>query len=273
MRRKKEYSRRDVMKALAFGGAAAVVPAGYADFSSNHLVVERVALSLPRWDADGFRVAVVSDLHANKPAMAARAADAIKLALAESPDLLIMPGDFVNESDEPYLDLLEQALRPLREAKCPVIATMGNHDYWARNPRKIIDVMASRTRLLRNEAVEVGGVTVAGVDDAIAKRHRTDFLERGKHSKSLLTLLHEPDFVSEVPEHVSLQVSGHSHGGQICLPTGRALHTPFGAKQYIAGYYPDARVPLYVTRGVGTTGTDWRLFCLPEVTLLTLRGA
>ena len=91
-------------------------------------------------------------------------------------------------------------------------------------------------------------------------------------SKSLLALFHEPDFVSEVPKHVSLQVSGHSHGGQICLPGGYAVHTPFGAKKYKSGYYPDARVPLYVTRGVGTTGPDYRLFCRPEVTILTLRG-
>jgi predicted MPP superfamily phosphohydrolase len=126
---------------------------------------------------------------------------------------------------------------------------------------------------LRNGSFEVDGVTVAGIDDAIAGRNNPEFLQPGRHSKSLLTLLHEPDVVEDTPDHVSLQISGHSHGGQICLPTGVALHTPKGAKKYISGFYPDAKVPLYVTRGVGTQGLDWRLFCLPEVSLLTINAA
>ncbi|HSI73662.1 MAG TPA: metallophosphoesterase, partial [Fimbriimonas sp.] len=263
--------RRDVLKAMGLGAAAAIVPAGVADLSSNHLVLEEHELRLPRWDADGFRVAIVSDFHANDAAKAERASNAIKLALAQKPDLIAMPGDFLDSSDEKRLGLLADALEPLREARCPVVSTMGNHDYWTKAPRKIVDLMSERTKLLRNDTFEASGVTVAGVDDAIAGRHRFDFLH-GRHSKSLLALFHEPDYVREMPEHVSLQLSGHSHGGQICLPNGRAVQTPKGAKIYIKGFYPDARVPIYVTRGVGTTGPDCRLFCLPEVTLLTLRG-
>ncbi|MEZ0325999.1 MAG: metallophosphoesterase [Fimbriimonas sp.] len=273
MRQKKSYTRRDMLKAMGFGAAAAIVPAGIADLSSNHLVLEHRELRLPRWDADGFKVAVVSDIHANKPAMAERAAEAIEMALAEKPDVLVMPGDFVNYSDNESLELLDEALSPLADAKCPVISTMGNHDYWAARPQRIIKLVAERSRLLRNEIYELDGVTIAGIDDAIANKHDMDFLSKGRHSKSLLALFHEPDFVKDVPGHISLQVSGHSHGGQICLPTGVAVHTPYGAKKYIAGFYPEAKVPLYVTRGVGTTGTDWRLFCLPEVSILTLRQA
>ncbi len=90
---------------------------------------------------------------------------------------------------------------------------------------------------------------------------------------SLLVLFHEPDYVKITPTNVSLQLSGHSHGGQICLPGGRPLHTPYGANTYYAGYYANAPVPLFVTRGVGTIGPKLRLFCPPEVTILTLRTA
>jgi predicted MPP superfamily phosphohydrolase len=121
--------------------------------------------------------------------------------------------------------------------------------------------------------VEVNGVTIAGIDDAIANRQRYDFLTGGNHSKSLVALFHEPDFVDEVPKHISLQLSGHSHGGQICLPGGFSVHSPFGARKYVAGFYPNARVPLYVTRGIGTTGPDLRTFCRPEVSILTLESA
>jgi predicted MPP superfamily phosphohydrolase len=273
MRQKKTHSRRDVLRAIGLGAAAAIVPAGIADLSSNLLVFERRELLLPNWDAEGFRVAVVSDIHAKNPSMAERAAEAIEMALSEKPDVLVMPGDFTDYSDDRYIRLLEDALSPLAEAKCPVITTMGNHDYWTARPQKIMKVLDERSTFLRNAVHEVDGVTIAGIDDGIAQKHDMDFLVRGRHSKSLLALFHEPDFVRFVPDHVSLQISGHSHGGQICLPTGVAIHTPGGAKKYIAGFYPDANVPLYVTRGVGTTGMDWRLFCLPEVSILTLKGA
>jgi predicted MPP superfamily phosphohydrolase len=85
-------------------------------------------------------------------------------------------------------------------------------------------------------------------------------------------MLHEPDYVDDVtPAECSLQVSGHSHGGQMCLPFGRPLSLPRGARKYFGGFYPDAKVPLYVSRGVGTIGVDLRFFCPPEVTVLTLK--
>lgn len=273
MSEKRRVTRRDVLRVMGVGAGTALVPAAIADLSSNHVVVERTELTLPRWDADGFRVAIVSDLHANRPDSAERAEKAFRMAMAEKPDAILIPGDFVDLSRDDVLELLAETLKPLGEAGCPVIATMGNHDYWSKEPHKIIETIRnSPVKLLRNEAVEVNGVTIAGIDDAIANRHNPEFIEKGKHSKSLLTLFHEPDFVDEVPEHISLQVSGHSHGGQICLPGGVPLHTPAGARKYSTGYYPDARVPLFVTRGVGTTGINWRLFCLPEVSVLTLRG-
>jgi predicted MPP superfamily phosphohydrolase len=67
----------------------------------------------------------------------------------------------------------------------------------------------------------------------------------------------------------SLVVSGHSHGGQVCLPFGIALYTPYGARKYIAGYYAEARTPLFVSRGVGVN-RGIRYNCPPEVNILTL---
>jgi predicted MPP superfamily phosphohydrolase len=219
-------------------------------------------------------VAVLSDFHTNSPGEVAHAVHAIELALAEKPDLIAIPGDFVNDGNELHLRYVRQSLEPLVGVRCPVVATFGNHDYDCRNIDGLSHVVRkSGIRLLRNDAIEVNGVTVAGVDDAIAHRHRPAFLSDASFSKSLLTLFHEPDYVDTIPSNVSLQLSGHSHGGQICLPNGRPLHTPKGAWKYFAGYYPDAKVPLYVTRGIGTVGPRMRLFCRPEVSILTLNGA
>lgn len=242
--------------------------------SADKLTLERRELRLPKWDAEGFRVAVLADLHADSPRRTRRAMAAVKMAMAELPDLIVISGDHASSTEPDVLNQVKCTFDLFHEAKCPVVAVMGNHDYWGAQPRKLIDVIRrSPVKLLRNEDFEVGGVTISGIDDALMKHHRVDFMREDRSSRSTIALLHEPDFVSIVPECASLQISGHSHGGQICLPFGICIHTPRGAWNYVEGYYPEARVPLYVTRGVGTTGPDVRLFCKPEVSVLTLRSA
>jgi predicted MPP superfamily phosphohydrolase len=250
------------------------VPLGAAEGDTNSLSLEHYRLALPQWDAGGLRVAVLADVHMNRPRELAFALEAAKAAIEEKPDLILMPGDFINNSDHPRIAHLVKFLDAFREAKCPVVATLGNHDYAGGKPALLVNSFAaSPVRLLRNETAEYQGVTVAGFDDAIWDLFRPDFLTPGRQSRSLLAMLHEPDFVSRVPTHISLQLSGHSHGGQVCLPFGYAVHTPYGAWKYSDGYYPEANVPLFVTRGIGVTGIPYRLFCRPQVAILTLDSA
>ena len=269
-----KISRRDVLRWAGIGAVTALACGSYGAVESSAVVVERRELRLPKWGANGFRVAVVSDIHANDPISAARTVTAVHLALGENPDLIVLPGDFVNFSWDYTIDGMIAALQDLHQAKCPVIGTMGNHDYWTFDPPAIIEALRKRTnvKVLRNESVDVQGVTIAGLDDAIANMHRPKFI-RALDNKSLMVLLHEPDYVKDVPTNASFQISGHSHGGQLCLPFGIPVHTPFGSHKYKVGFYPDARVPLYVTRGIGTVGAPIRTFCPPEVSLLTLRSA
>jgi predicted MPP superfamily phosphohydrolase len=216
----------------------------------------------------------LADVHLNTARQLQLGLEAAQLALDQSADVILMPGDFLNYSDPSRIGNLGHFLSAFRGAKCPVYATLGNHDYATDHPHLLIREFAGTpVRLLRNEIVDLGGVSIAGLDDGLAELYRPDILAPGEHSTSLLTMLHEPDFVDEVPSHVSLQISGHSHGGQICLPFGVAVHTPVGAWRYVDGYYADAKVPLFVTRGVGTSGPPFRLFCRPQVALLTLRPA
>jgi predicted MPP superfamily phosphohydrolase len=267
-----KFTRRSLLRSMGFGAAASIGVTAYADGSAQWIQLERRTLTLPRWNAKGFRVGLISDLHANNASDIERAQRAIRMAIAESPNVLLIPGDFIDSSNARVLEALKGALEPLREARCPVLATLGNHDYWTHDPKAVIECLRQcPLKLLRNETAEVDGVTIAGIDDGIAMRQRFDFLNAGRESRSLIAMFHEPDFVDEVPKHISLQLSGHSHGGQVCFPGGIPFHTPFGARKYISGFYAQAKVPLYVTRGVGTTGPDVRTFCRPEVTILTLQ--
>jgi predicted MPP superfamily phosphohydrolase len=259
---------------MAAGAIGTVALSGYAEQAAYDLRVERRTLRLPQWDADGFRVAMLADVHVNFAQAAERTRQAVELALNEKPDLFAVVGDFVNSGSPQVLRFLIEAFDRVHSARCPCLAVLGNHDYWVWDPTDVADaVRTAGFTLLRNEAVELDGVTVAGLDDALMHRARYEFLREGAFSPSLLTLLHEPDFVDQVPKNASLQLSGHSHGGQMCLPLGIPVHLPKGGRKYPQGYYPDAPRPLYVTRGVGTTGLDFRTFCPPEVTVLTLTGA
>lgn len=267
-----KITRRGFLGAIASGLVAGSFGSVYAKDSAEDLQLVRRDLKLPRWDAEGFRLGLIADLHMNRKAEAFRATRAVEMVMAEKPDVIVIAGDFLDSSKENVLAHIPLVLALLGDAPCPVLAVMGNHDYWTYQPGKVISsIEATTVKLLRNQTFEHEGVTIVGVDDAIAGKDRYDFFP--STSRSTLAVLHEPDNVQEMPEHVSLQVSGHSHGGQICLPFGIPLHTPLGARRYRSGFYPDAKVPLYVTRGVGTTGPNYRLFCRPEVSILTLRSA
>ena len=84
--------------------------------------------------------------------------------------------------------------------------------------------------------------------------------------------MHEPDYADEAPPGFALQLSGHSHGGQIRIPGLPAFHCPKYGRHYPEGLRQGPHHPVYTTRGVGTIGPPIRLFCPPEVTVLTLRS-
>jgi hypothetical protein len=235
------------------------------------LKVVRRTLHLPRWDADGFRVVQISDVHVNNSGLLEVAKQAAQVAAAEKPDLVVFTGDFVNDATPDCLANIVPAFEPLRDVKCPCLAIPGNHEYKSKGPEKIFaEVAKTRMRLLRNESVEVDGVTVTGLDDAIFGDCDPTAVPAGRRSN--LVLLHEPDAVRDVPNHASLVLSGHSHGGEVCFPGGTPIFTPQWSRRYKAGYYNRPEVPLYVSRGTATLGPA-RVHCPPEVNILTLRGA
>lgn len=266
-------SRRQVI-AGALAGAGAVGVAQL--WCKDDVRVERHELRLPRWDADGFKVAVLGDLHLDDHVRLARGRRALRLAREARPDAIVIAGDFLSTPDTDAQDAAFRAIAEEVEDAPPVLAVLGNHDYWLPRPFRVIEgldrALRGRHRLLRNEVFEVGGVAIAGIEDGIANKDRHDFLAPG-NDRNVVAVFHEPDFVERVDPRVALMLSGHSHGGQVCAPWGKPLKLPFGARYFWRGYYPNAKVPLYVNRGIGTVGPDFRAFSPPEVTVLTLRGS
>ncbi len=256
-------------KVLKWGAAGLLAGTGIGVVESGMVLTERT-LHLPRWKADGFRIAHMSDAHASNAGQLAAARQAVRWAVAAKPDLFVFTGDFLNHGTAEALGNIETAFEELHELRCPCLAVLGNHDYWPGGPGEIASrVGKTRLRLLVNEATDLGEVRVVGLDDALGGS--PDYGKVRSDAPSNLVLLHEPDFAARLPAPAGLVLSGHSHGGEICLPGGLPLYTPNGSRRYRSGYYPDAPTPVYVNRGSGTLGPG-RVYCPPEVAILTLRG-
>ena len=264
-------------------GAAALIGAGgllYArEVEPRRLEVVRLELTLPRLAAtfDGYRIVQIGDLHLDdwsKPERLDRTAEMVN---EERPDLVVVTGDFASYSAR-RLDTgrLVGALRRL-SAPDGVLAILGNHDYLtdAKLIRQCIRE-AGLTELI-NEVVtlERGGseLHVAGIDDVMEGRSRLDLvLGELPESGAAVLLAHEPDFadVAAATGRFDLQLSGHSHGGQVRVPLlGRAVLPPF-SQRYTRGLHRVGGMLVYTNRGLGTVHARLRFGCRPEITALTL---
>jgi len=241
---------------------------------SKRLVVERRKLKLKGWpkEKNGYVIVVLSDFHIRGKYSLAVAKEAVALALAEAPDMIVMPGDFIAYWKPDVLNLLAEALEPLRLMAGRVIAVPGNHEYVCGEAGRMDELFEMlNVRWLRNESWEFDGIRWVGIDSAGMHRARLDLIEAPKPGDPPgIVTWHEGDLVGLLPPGFVLQISGHSHGGQFRLPFKIAPMHSYLGKIFEEGFFPNAPTPLYVSRGIGTTGPPSRFNCPPEVSVLTL---
>lgn len=197
-------------------------------------------------------------------------------------DLILFTGDLIDAPHEyqfthDLLPLLKNIQAPLGK-----YSIYGNHDHGGYGTESYKDLMDnSGFKLLMNEAIQISNegetIYLAGLDDYMLGR--PDFEQTLGHipeNSFTILLAHEPD-VAKVSQSypVQLQLSGHSHGGQIQLPFLGPIVTPPFASEYTEGFYfigsgPE-QMTLYVNRGIGTTRVPFRFLAKPEVSIFTLR--
>jgi uncharacterized protein len=237
---------------------------------------------------DGFTIAQLSDFHYDRlSAVPIRAA--IEIVNNLHPDLVVLTGDFVTvqifhrrlhtakraaSAAEPCASLLAQ-LHP----RFGIVSILGNHDVDSDAPRIIETLHSHGIPVLRNRSIplEQGGsrVWLCGLDSVWEGHPDMHLALHGIPSDELVVLLvHEPDFADKAAHYpVDLQLSGHSHGGQIWLPGIGAPWLPLFARKYPRGLHRIGPLTLYTNMGLGTIRLPIRLNCPPEVTLFTLRSA
>ena len=268
--------------------ATAAVGIGAADslfFEPNHPRIIRKEIALRRWPSrlDGFTIALLSDFHYDPYFSIHPIGAAVRLVNELRPDLIALTGDFVSVPwfGDPRKGSsgAEPCAHLLRQMKVPhgMWAVLGNHDVYS-NPDHVTDTLQKAgIPVLSNQsvAVEKDGARfwLAGLDDVLGGG--TDLaaaLHQIPADEATVLMVHEPDYADHVARYpVDLQLSGHSHGGQIKLPLVRPLYLPELAKKYIWGLYKIRELTLYTNAGIGTVEVPVRLNCLPEITLFTLR--
>ena len=280
-----KLTRRRALALAALGGGAVLAPPAAwwysAGFEPRWLQVTRLRVPLARLPRAfaGVTIAQISDLHLGPLVPAAAVRAAVDLVLALRPDIAVVTGDFVSRLDRGEAESIVREMDRLR-APLGAFASLGNHDHWT-NAATVADAVArSGLTLVRNASAPVrrGGETlhVAGVDDVWENKHDLATALRGVPRDGCAVLLaHEPDFADHAATdgRVALQLSGHSHGGQVRLPGRGALVLPPHGRMYPEGLRRVGAMALYTNRGVGVIAPPVRVNCRPEVTLLELTPA
>jgi hypothetical protein len=276
-----------VKAAVAAGTLAVAADAALIEPNRPRLV--RVDVALPRLPPsfDALSIAHLSDFHFDPYFSVTPIQAATRIANEAKPDLVVLTGDFVTlpllktraivteaaRQVEPCAELLRQVRAPLG-----TWAVLGNHDVLTHGLHVETTLRQAGIQVLRNRAVplERGGkrIWLAGVDDVLAGVDDLDEALRGVPAAEAVVLLaHEPDFADQAANYpIDLQLSGHSHGGQVRFPLVGALYLPKLARKYPLGLRQVGRLQLYTNPGVGTLRIPVRWNCPPEVTLIRLRS-
>ena len=228
---------------------------------------------------EGFRIALLTDLHAGEGTPLSVIRRACRLAVAEKPHLVALTGDFAAD-DAPGFRRVLSALECL-DAPYGVYAVPGNHDHtvgiekWHRDVGEHPVVRDLTNRAVVHD-VEGARLCVAGVDDYSQGQPDLDVLPPPGERDFTLLLAHDPDQAERARrdyDAVDLIVSGHTHGGQVRLPFVGALRNPAEREDlYEEGLRRRPWTQVYTSRGVGTVHIPVRFLCRPEVAVLVLTG-
>ena len=250
-------------------------------YEPSSFSVRRYELSLPNWPGhlhglDGLEVALLADIHAGSPYRGlATLREIVRETNAAEPDLVLLAGDYVIGSVLGGTFVAPEELAPvLGELDAPlgVYAVLGNHDWWFDGARIEEAFEAAGIRVLRDEAVELSGLWLVGLEDwDTAAPDVMKALSTVDDTSPVVVFTHNPDVFPTIPARVSLTLAGHTHGGQVRFPW---LGTPIVPSRYGQRFahchiVEDDR-HLFVTSGLGTSIIPARFRVPPEIALLRL---
>jgi predicted MPP superfamily phosphohydrolase len=215
---------------------------------------------------DRLRLVHVTDVHLDNGLFSVpRLRKVMKIVREAEPDILVITGDHIDSRTSPLEE--EAKHMALNGAKYGVYAVTGNHEFISGRITRTIDFMErSNIVLLRDAKADVAGITILGVDDQMRWRTQWPDDMNNQNDKFVLVLKHRPGITEGSEGKFDLQLSGHTHGGQI-WPFGYATQKANKQKQGLSYKGTSA---IYVSNGAGSWGPSLRFLTPPEVTVIDL---
>jgi uncharacterized protein len=286
----KKITRHDFLKLVGIGFIDFCILLGgglsYSTwFEPRFFRVENIRLELKRLPRvfSGLRVAQISDIHMGGWMNRERLQRVVDLIVAQKPNVLLMTGDFLlgyhfTEAARQFLEELSDVLSPLAKL-IPSFAVLGNHDYRM-NPKAVRQMLSScgvtdLTNTVFTLTREGQHLHLCGVDDVwFGDVRLEDVTARLIDNSAAILLAHEPDFAdrSAATGKFDLQISGHTHGGQVVLPFYGPPLLPHLGHKYPSGLYQVGNMFQYTNRGVGMHSLAVRFNCPPEITIFELES-
>ncbi|WNF24292.1 metallophosphoesterase [Mesobacillus jeotgali] len=229
---------------------------------------------------DGIKLVQFSDTHIGFQYSMEQLMQLITKINKLAPDLIVFTGDLLD--DPRHFTEKTKIISMLSSLKAPMgkFAVYGNHDHggYGSDLYKQIMEQSGFTLLLNNSAniklLDGSSIWIAGIDDAmLGKPDLKASMANIPNDSYTILLSHAPDKAEEAAHFpIQMQLSGHSHGGQIQIPFYGPLVTPPFAEKYVEGFYtagPQNSLTLYVNRGLGTTRLPFRFLSQPELAVFT----
>lgn len=280
----RKISRRTFLKYSMLTAVGVIASTGvYSRYMEPKRVqMTRLTLSsarLPR-SFHNIRIVHISDIHYGFHMDQHKLQQIVNKINLEHADIVCFTGDLI---DEGHVEL-RSAISVLKQLQAPFgkFAVLGNHDYRRTTPDKSTNALQEAGfKVLFNSHMELlwkgARIAIIGLEDWFGGHPDMEAATRGLREEQFkLVLAHEPDMADMIMEFpVDLQLSGHSHGGQISIPGVHSVPwNPEMGIKYPSGLYtfPSTPFRLYTTRGVGMTFMPIRLFCRPEITVITLQS-
>ena len=238
--------------------------------------VKHIDITLPQLDRafNGYRIVQISDLHAGDGTNRSQLEKVVAAVNAEHPDLVVITGDHVTRIPKQHLDLLDTLAK--LQPRDRTISILGNHDAHNDPTPVRAAIKKAGITLLENSIYTLSRdkatLHIAGVGDVYFKQDKLDLiLAQLPATGAAIMLAHEPDFADKTAAtgRFGLQLSGHSHGGQVRIPFYSG-YVPNLAEKYPLGQYQIGNMIQYTNRGIGMVKLYARFNCRPEISVFNL---
>jgi hypothetical protein len=276
-------SRRQVVDAAVGTALLGTIGSGLAwgSIRGRHaFVIDEVVVRIPGLPRalDGYVIGQISDVHVGPLVRERELGEGLDRLKEARADLVVITGDIL-DFDPSHIPLAARTLGAI-QARDGVFAILGNHDQYTGAPAVAEGLRGAGIHVLENEGRVIrpgdgGGFALLGLEDLSAVRFRGTGPDLGAATRGLprdlprILLSHQPTTFDLFAGHVALQLSGHTHGGQVnpgFRPADLIMH-------YVAGRYEKAGSTLWVNRGFGVVGPPARVGAPPEVTRIVLVAA